>query len=447
MNKVIGIIMLALLGVSITSLATPVAEAERGNRVADWNPLLVYIERINLTINRVLAIAFMYNITLPENLATEAEKAKELIAQAYEAAQVGNETDALKLATAALKTFAPVTVYVWRHIPVEARENYCRVMLEKAIRLRLQKLEKLKTMVWRMIEENVTVPKRLIDKLQLIEQVLEQARMQLRNGNYENASQLVKHATAMLREATGSTRQCSHRLIHAISSYAMFAGIVGKITVYIDRSIELTIQALENNRTNEALIIVNRTMTAIEDMKARLQRVVNMMRQHNINDTYMRPIEYMTQILNTIQDYLVQAKQAIEEGNTTLALALLIDARETLNSSIEGIREIKLPQVLRKFMHQVRRRINTTDEANQYKLTRVFTHLAKRLDRIMARLQCMHRQYLMGIITEQEYIHQLEEIAEKLSKLKENLPPTTPNWIIEKIDTILEWIKENTPEE
>ena len=445
MNKVIGIIMLALLGLSITPLAIQVANAEVGNQVVVSNSVLIYIERINLTINRVLTIAVEQNITLPENLTVNAENAKELIVQAYEAAQAGNETDALKLATLALRTFAPVAVYIWKHVSIEAKEDYRRVMLENAIRLRLQELEKLKIMVQRMIEGNVTVPERLMEKLQLVEQILEQAKVQLQNGNYENATQLVKRATIMLGEVTRSMHQWSYQLMHAISSYAMFANMVGRIVVYIDRSINLTIQALENNRTNEALAVVSKTMIVVEGMKIRLIKVVDIMKQHGINETYIEPIENVTQILDTIQGYLAQAKQAIEEGDTTLALTLLIEAREVLSSSIEGIKETELPQIVREHIHQARRLVNITDKAYQYMLTRAYMQLAKRLDQIMAGLQYMYRQYQMGRMTEQEYMRELEKIAKGLKVLKDHLPPTVPDWVVQKIDIVLEWIEQHVP--
>ncbi len=444
MNKVIGIIMLALLGLSITPLAAQMVSAGVDNQVVATNSLLLYIERINLTINRVLTVAVEQNITIPENLTDNVEKAKELIAQAYEEAQAGNVTGALKLATLAMKTFAPVAVYVWKHVPVEAKEEYRKVMLENAIRLRLKELEKLKIMVQRMIEGNVTVPERLMEKLQLVEQILEQARVQLQNGNYENATKLVRNATIMLGQVTMYMHRWSHQLMHAISSYAMLGNMAGRIAVYIDRSINLTIQALENNRTNEALAMIQKTMTVIESAKNRLTRVIDIMKQHNINVTYIEPIENVTQALDTIQEYLAQAKQAIEDGNTTLAVALLIKAREVLGSTIEGIRETGLPQIIRKHIHQARKLVSMSDKAYQHMLMNAYMNVAKKLDHIMARLQYLHRKYLAGKITAEEFNNELEKTAKELKALKEHLQSNAPKWLIHKINMILKWIDEHT---
>ena len=434
-------------------LAQPIAVMLQGVGVAEAQPnqgvnaAEAYIMRVKKFVNRTLTLAEEYNITLPENLSVRVNVTLSMLEQA-EANLSVNVTLAVMLATNASITFGPVADYVWSQLPEDVKKELEIRAMEKAIEARMRVLEKIRE---RIIEiENMTGAN-LTELLQAVNQtiqILEQAEQALNMSNTTQARHLIRQATVQLVREVRIATMRAYWSIHRTATINILALHLVKQLNHLEVAVNRTLEAI--NTSNESIIsnltdilqgLDNRNRMLLE----RAQRLAEMYPVNDTNDTIAVALALIVDCLNTTQTYLDQAYNASLEGNLTWVATNLTLTLQTLNATLSQLEQLQLPEhvrdMVRQGMHQIRKMHRMEDKV----MSHAYSSMSMMLDRKMEKLQRLYEKYQEGKIPAWKYKLILTNEKMQLIALKESLPATAPQWLIQKIDMIINWINEHMP--
>ena len=149
--------------------------------------------------------------------------------------------------------------------------------------------------------------------------------------------------------------------------------------------------------------------------------------------------------LNTSQVYLDLAVNASVAGNTvwvetnlTLALDVLVQVLNETKSLQMPLHAVKKAEKAVRIMEKIRHRIEHAHE-NKY------AAISMMLDRKFENLQKLYERYENGKVPEWKLRAVFTAEKLELEQLKASLPPDAPQWLIEKIDSIIQWIDAHMP--
>lgn len=408
-----------------------------------------YVSSVALKIDRVIGLAQTYNITIPEDLQARAEQAQELIAQAQQALEAGDYTQAASLASEAAASIAPVAAYVWANIPREDKQELVSRLEQVALKVRVEVAEKLAKMM-RYMETNLSVelPAELKQKLQEAINYLMRANQSIAAGNLTEARAYMAKASIIFGLLTAGIHEYTHHYLDIAAASAHAAKAVIVVSERMDIAINRTVELISAGNVSEALQAL-KGLEASASANARLvQRIADILRGRGVNETVVAAVEELADALANVSAKAAEAAQALsgDEPDTMTAIALLEEARNDLVSALQKIQGLGLPEGVREIIHHAVEAVRISDKAFEHMVAHGLSELSHKLDGMLAKLERAYAMYLRGRISEEQYLSIVNHTKQVLETIKERLGGNAPDWLLQKIDLILNWIEEHMPQ-
>jgi len=437
------VVLIMLSTLTVLSAATPVNAQEGDLRVRVAKMIL---NGVSKRIDAILSLAEKYGIELTENMTKRVELCKSILENATEIVEE-EPCKAVRMAVKACWIFKPVALYVLENIPEEEKETLRKNMLLRAIEVREKAVERLRSIVSWLEGKGIEVPDEVKENIDNAENLLTQARELVESGTYNvtDVKKLIGEASKALAKATLSL----HRITGGTWRRATLVNFsllrLGRVIIGMSRGINATMEAIEGNKTDEALETMSKIMDAMDGTAKYLENAINFTEARGIN-------ENLTVALKALRDSIVEAKQhvedaksSLEEGDTLTALSELETALNTITATIEEHKHVFMRfhryvelmlTVSGKIHIEIGRRI-------RYIALRKAARLVFCLEKIDMKLHVMYKLYQEGKISEEEFHNALDKAKTSLENLKERLEklPRPPKAIIGKIDKILQWIE------
>ncbi|MCD6489065.1 MAG: hypothetical protein J7K21_07585 [Desulfurococcales archaeon] len=461
--KYTGLIVVAILALSIIGAALPVTSALSSNtypissssiehsvsinktRVAE-----IIINRVLYKIERVMDLAQAYNIGLPENLSSRVDQAYELI---NNASVIVDEKpcEAIKLALRAEAVFMPVARYVLANIPVEDREEMRKEALLRSIEAKLDVIDNIRARIEWLENKSIPVIDEVNDLLDDAESKLLEAEYMVEEGNYSvsevahliaEASKDIGRATALLYKFAGRAWAASSMVEHGLKCFAYSLFSVG-------RAINATLDAIGSGDNETVSLYINISIERIDKLVLYLNKSIEIIVNRTGETNFTLALEILRDSLLEAREHLVIAQEYLGEGDLLSAEA---EAEEAFNVLKNGA-EQALPYL--RGLYHLLEKIKDYAERAREEIREKWRHIIERkaaqlimfIGRIDLRLHKAYRLYLRGIITEEQFNNTLNKAQHILEILKNRLEelPRPPEKLIAKIDEILKWINSVRP--
>lgn len=408
-----------------------------------------YVKGVGLKIGHVMRLVQEYNITLPEELQDRAERAHELVTQAEQALDAGNYSEAARLATEAAASIGPVAAYVWAHIPVEDREEMLVKYGQMALKARVEAAEKLAEMM-RYMETNLSIelPAELKQRLQEAMDWLIRANQSLAAGNLSEARFCMAKASIIFGLVTSGLHKYSHHYLDAVAAGAHAAKAVVEVSLRLEVAINKTVELVSAGNISEALQALDVLVRVSNATAQRVGRMADMLEERGVNATVVEAVRNLASALENVSVKAAEAAQVLsgDEPDTVTAIALLESAREDLVNALQAIKDLGLPGRAREVVHNAVEAVRMCDRAFENMVAHGMTMMARNLDHTLARLQASYMAYKGGRISEDQYLSILNHTKQVLETLKERLSGRAPQWLVQKIDYVLNWIEAHMPQ-
>lgn len=283
------------------------------------------VEALMSRVERMINIIGTYNETLASSLNQTLAEAQALLDQ-------GNVTGAFQLTLEAAREAAQAlhslkalgwAVNATASVPPEA--------LERAIEVHEMHAERLLEAAEALSDEYNTG--HVVELLNQSLKLLEEARQMLEAGNTSAAAQLLSQAVRLIGEAT------SEFYGRAKPALAMEGGLAGLVrqayrALY---AINQTYQAINSSSPNAT----QELQQAIEETQGALRHALMLQRRPHVMVTWFtEPLNTLATALETALALLNQADQALQAGNTSEALALVGQARDTLAAALGQVQQM-----------------------------------------------------------------------------------------------------------
>ncbi len=451
-NKLLQAVSIGVIALVVLPALSVLAGAETATTVPqDVQALAIqkYVASVELKIVRVTRLAQTYNITLPDELRTRAEEATTLITQAKEALEAGDYTEAAKLATEASAEIAPVAAYVWANIPRDEKQELIAKYEQIALKVRAEIAEKLATMM-RYMETNLSIelPAELKQKMQEAVNWLIRANQSLAAGNLSEARVYMAKASIIFGLVTAGIHRYAHHYLDAVAAGAQAARAVIGVSLRLEVAINKTVELIEAGNISEALQALSGVETVANATAYRVSKMADLLEERGVNATVVEAIRGLASALENVSIKASEAAQALsgDEPDTVTAIALLESAREDLVTALQALQDLGLPEEVREIIHHAIEAVKISDRAFEHMLAHGISEMSHKLDHMLARLQAAYVAYERGRISEDQYLSILNHTKQVLETIKDMLGERAPDWLIQKIDYILNWIEDHMPQ-
>jgi hypothetical protein len=429
----------------LLTVAQPQTPPNAGNRPAE-----IYVERVSRFVNFTLQLAENYNITLNASLKVRVNTTMQLLDWAR-ANLSENVTLAVILATRASINFAPVAEYIWSNLPGDVKKEIEIQHEERAIQARERILENLRERV--LTIQNLTGANMtdLLNAINATLNMLQEAEQALQAGNLTYAKRLIHQATIrIVVEVRHSTISAYHAVRKSMTISILTMHLVRHVE-HLEEAINSTINMINNTNNTEANETENITLrvTGLLNFNTQLlnmaQRLISEYPYTNPNDTIYQALIIISQGLNTSKGYLEQALQAAEANDTLGVISNLTLAYETLNATLTQIQQLGLPGEVRILVHKELATLHGIHHMERNMIDRTYASISRMLDRKMTQLQRIYEKYENGKMPAWRVRLIFTNEKTQLELLKSQLPATAPDWLIQKIDSIINWINTHMP--
>ncbi len=463
--KVLAGLLVALLlvqGIAVLAAQAQASPAGNGSNLGQgagqqgsYQAALRMIDRVSLFINRTLAVADRYNITIPANLTANVNESLSLLAQARSAAE-SNATLAIQLAVRAARTFAPVHAYVWQHVPVNVREAVERVMLERGINVRLMIVERIKHVL--MFVQNVTGTNMSDEwsRIKQLENTIERMRVELNHGNITPVRHQMQIVDREIHQTCTGIARKNHEALLASSTLVISARKTLAFAVMLENAINTTESQLNQTGANASWSVERLEMLQYKtQMMAAwlnniLESIIGGQDNETINSTIVEALENMDNALNQTSTLLGDAAQALSQGDTQQAINLLSQAETVLEQAADNLSSVigtTLPSCPCIPEHHSWWRHGGHERGSHHDMTGTnWTMIAHMVEHDMAKLQTAYAKYQSGTMSKQHYKHMLEEEYRKLENILAELQQQgAPSWLIDEVQNAINWINTHQP--
>ncbi|RLG71012.1 MAG: hypothetical protein DRO23_12565 [Thermoprotei archaeon] len=444
-SRYVSLAIVALIVLSILNVlsAVPISAQKDNLRVRVAKMVL---NGVSKRVDAILSLAEKYGIELTENMTKRVELCKNILENATEIVEE-EPCKAVRMAVKACWVFKPVALYVLENIPEEDKETLRKNILLRAIGVRENAVERLRSIVSWLEDKGIEVPDEVKENIDNAENLLTQARELVESGTYNvtDVKKLIGEASKVLAKATVSL----HRITGGIWRKATLVNFsllrLGRVIIGISQGINATIEAIEENKTDEALETMSKIIDAMDRTAKYLENAINFTEARGIN-------ENLTVALKALRDSVIEAKQHVEDAKSSLeegdALTALSELETALNTITVTIEEYK--HVFMRFHRYVEVLLTVSGKIHieigrriRYIALRKAARLVFCLEKIDMKLHAMYKLYQEGKISEEEFHSALNKAKTFLENLKERLEklPRPPKAIIGKIDRILQWIE------
>ena len=405
----------------------------------------MYIKRIGVFINNTLLIAEKKNIIIPSNLTSLINESQSLLAEAQQELEAGNLTGAVSLAAKAADTFAPVAIYVWTHIPESDRQELAQAGLVKAINARLQALVMLEAYIGRLNESGVNT-KPLVAILDKVNSTLHQALKEAEAGNLTVARALLKRADYILMVEFKLALHNINKKIHQVAACAAaFRGLAValKTTTY---KLNETITLIEENKTGLAVAQLNGVKAKLTALAGVLERINDRVSEENPNSTIVQVLGLLLNATLEARAYVNASITSLEQGDANTSIVDITLAIETIDNAISSINSSNLPRILHRHMVELHKEAEKARRAIVQGHARVYSAIAFKVDKVKEHLEYLLARYENGTVPKQAVVKAFTHAYIMLERVKHALGKNAPQWLIDKINQTLQWIKQTVPE-
>ena len=326
--------MLGPIAYSVQPVAAVGSHGDAGSKAAK-----VFVKLANQTVARILGLAYRNNITLPDNLTKRAKTALRMLDEAYRMADE-RPGEAISLAMKALRTFKPVSEYVLGKLGINISID--REALIKAIDMHLRFIDEAKARLVEAAEKhNVSVPEDVWRDLNRAECILRDIKSGLEKGNITTAqaAKRLGEAKLILAKALHESSRHVSRIAFKMRSMGMVIQRLGMAVVALDKAVNVTITAVEHNRTRAAIAILDKAIDAVDRTLNASSRVEAFMEEHNIDNETAEMLKTMISMLTEVRAHMVSAKTSLEKGDKAKAIEELEAARQKLSDLIEYLKD------------------------------------------------------------------------------------------------------------
>ncbi len=204
--KTASIILAIAVAASVASLAIPALAQHglggsrgggKGKAAGHVRAAEELVRRVELLIKRLNDLIVKYNITLPGNLSSRLELAKELISNASLMIN-SSPKEAIKLAIKAARASAPVAVYVIKSLPPNVRHELFRERVNATITMELRAAGRAEEVIKWLRSRSVPVPPQAAALIHHSITLLKKAEELLSKGSLKSAVELSRRAGAEL---------------------------------------------------------------------------------------------------------------------------------------------------------------------------------------------------------------------------------------------------------
>jgi len=445
MNRLVGLTLVALIafsgllpyigqGIGLARESIPVDVATR------------IIGLVEARINMLLSLAEENGVTIPENLVDRVEEAKGLISQAYEIVD-DDPREAIKLSIRAAVVFAPVARYIVRNVPVEAFMEVRAPGLIKAIEVRLRAVYRLNETINWLEEHGINVPDDIKEMVVEARELLEDALSMIESGEYDpsQVARMVAEASRLIGIATG---RLNRDLRMEWRMATIMVGVTHSIIVKLERiaiSINKTIEAIvEDGDLEEVEVGISITLNHTLRLAEFIDRMIESGR---IQDKEVRiALELARDTLIEVAGSLEIALDALDDGDTTIAVSALESALEKLDTLIDELLRYA-PEFIGR-VKSLRRIMPTLREKFMSSIVDMMKNRVARgmlmIGMVKAGLDRVLEAYEDGRISKDVFLNILEHLEEMLLRMKERLEsmPRPPRRLLDAIDGLLSEIAE-----
>lgn len=452
-NKLLKATALGMIALVVLPALTVLGNAETTTTTVPQGvgsiAAMKYVTSVKLKIERVMELADRYSITLPDELQERAEQARELIGQAEQALEAGNYSGAVKLATMAAANIGPVAGYVWHNIPQEDRHELIGKYEQLALRVRVEVAGKLAEMMrYLETELGIELPAELKQKLQEAIDWLIRANESLMAGNLSDARFYMAKASVIFGLVTAGIHRYAHHHLDVVAAGVQATKAVVGVSIRLEIAINKTVELISAGNISDALQALDALENVSNATAHRVSKMADLLERRGVNATVVEAIRNLAEALENVSIKAAEAAQALagEEPDTVTAIALLEDAREDLANALQALQDLGLPEKVRGVVRQAIEAVRISDRAFEHMLVHALTGMARKLDHTLAKLQRTYQAYRSGRISEEQYLSVLNQVKQALETLKERIGDKAPEWLIQKIDYILNWIENHMPQ-
>jgi len=437
----------ALLLVALAAAPAAVYPAAQAQEAQDPAVAAVeaYIGRVEALINRTLAIADAFNVSMPENLSALVNESLRLLEEARAALAEGNVTLALQLASEASKTFAPVFEYVWTSLSPEEKEVVRSATIEAAVQTRAMIAEKLSLMLQRMNEScGGCLPAEIRERIESLVKVAEQARLMLRQGNATGAEAMVRKFDAEAVKVMAAVKHARGQVEGVLAVAAAVKGAVAAAEAVADY-INDTIRLIEANQTDAAIARLENATARLENLSVRLERIYQVAEARGVNDTYLDAIMLLYNATIDAASLVNASIYSLEQNDTETAVSYLALAVETLYNATSQVGELPLPGKVQAKLENAVKTMNAVRAKLAERAGDPYARISEWIDKLLAKLQDLLAKYEEGRVSAAKVKAEFTKAKRHLESLLDALEGKAPQELIDKIVSAIQWIEENMP--
>jgi len=438
----------ALLLVALVVAPAAVYPAVQAQTVED-DPALAaaeaYITKIEEFINKTLTLAEMYNITLPDNLTVLVNQSFDLLEQARAALEEGNATLAIQLANEASSTFADVAVYVWSNLNPDVKQELMAAQVEAAVQTRLMVAERLSLVLEQMNETCGCVTAQIAERVQMLVQMAEQARMALKMGNVSGAQQIVARFDVEARQTMQfALRQAQGTLEGVSAAVAAIRGAVQSIEAVADY-LNQTISLIEQNQTDLAIARLENATLRLDNLTVMLENIYTAAEAQGANETYLEAIMTLYNATVDARDLVNASIYSLEQNDTETAIAYISMAVETLYNATLQVADLPLPGQVKAQVMNMAKVMGKLQAKMAVATDDMYERISAFVDNTLARLQDLLEKYQAGQVSEAKVKAEFAKAKQQLENILRIIQDDAPQDLVQKVQDAINWIDENTP--
>ncbi len=446
---VAGLLVLALVAPAMLGTVGYLANAATEEDVSldqSSQAALQFILKIEAYINKTLSLAAEFNVTIPDEYQANIENSTMLLEQAKEIVASDPET-AISLAIEAAQEFSPVAMYIHENLPVDYKAMIEKRQVELAIKHREKLIQKLQIMLEKMNETGVLTGEEW-QKIRAMQQMLTQAQLAFQEGDISIAIHRVMIVDNMMKAEVHIYMH--EHMVKLEVKYGMTTAVQGLIGHLngLASTINSTIIAVNNTGSVDENIslLIESTINRSERLEYKIERILSVIDQNSTNQTVLEALYMIQAALDQSTSYLYQAYNASLEGDVNATLDNLTQAYLVLNATLAQLDEMNLvpPELRIMIMHEHKimiefrhTRMGHTDET--------WTNLYNELQHKMERLQNAYEKYQNGHMSRMMYKGLLMAEKGELIMLKQRIEGHAPDYVIQKINELLDWINTHQP--
>ncbi len=324
--------------------------------------------------------------------------------------------------------------------------------LERAIDVKREHLERLRSMVASLEDLNATLSSDVYENLAEIEALINESQSLLIEGDVGGAAEALARASKLIGQTVSIlAREARDEFSWASASLAIARGLE-EAALRLAETLEAVEEAIRENNIARAEAVLERTIRGIDRLNERLEKIIDVVRDAGVHESAIERLESMSITLGNVRDTLELALEALRSGDVITAMQLVEDARQELERTAGLLDRPGVPEKAREIIMRVK---EAARERRGIALENVLEirspeGLRGSAEATLRFLDNLKERYLAGKISEETYKRILGEIEETYLSLIEKvearpMPEMAKKRLLDRLNQVIQWIEENKP--